>query len=230
MFPKINAAPLGIPTPIDYALPADLEQRQRIASLISDYVSLPLAQHLVAVECAMFELAHHFREGEAAPRWALAGLLHDIDWDACKKDADVHCKKETQDWLLEKGIRRELMEDALSHYGNVNGVGFENGSGFPVDSVLRKSLFAVDELCGFIIACALVRPSKSIMDMEASSVLKKFKDKRFAAQVDRNLIRTCETTLSTPLPSFVELALNAMKKYGVLIEGFVRGVSATFQA
>lgn len=219
MFEKLNAVPITIPAPIPYRSPADIEQRQRIASLISDYVSPALAQHLVAVECAMFELAHHFGEGKAAGGWALAGLLHDIDWDACKKDANIHCKKGSQDWLLEKGISREVIEDALSHYGNVNGVGFENGSGIPVNSPLRKSLFAVDELCGFIVACALVRPSKSIMDMEASSVLKKFKDKRFAAQVDRSLIRTCETTLSTPLPMFVDLSLNAMKKYGAFIEG-----------
>jgi predicted hydrolase (HD superfamily) len=221
MYPKVNATPIVVPVPFAYLAPALAEQRARIALLISDYVSLALAQHLVAVECAMYELARHFGEALHAERWALSGLLHDIDWDACKKDPNVHCKTETQKWLQANGIDREIMEDALSHYGSLAGVGFENGSGFPVDSKLREALFAVDELCGFIVACALVRPSKSIMDMESASVLKKFKDKRFAAQVDRSLIRTCETTLKAPLAQFVELSLNAMKKYGASIEGMV---------
>jgi len=167
----------------------------------------------------MYELATVYQDGGDAEHWALAGLLHDIDWDACKKDPELHCRKGSQDWLLSNGIDRKIMEDAFSHYGNVAGFGFQNGSGFPVNTRLRESLFAADELCGFIIACALVRPSKSIMDMETSSVMKKFKDKHFAAQVDRTLIRTCEVTLKTPLSDFVGHTLNAMKKYSAAIEG-----------
>ena len=219
MYAKINAVPISIPIPILYGEPVNSDQRKKIASLISDYVTPALAQHLVSVECAMYELAGWYQDAANAERWALAGLLHDIDWDACQKNPDLHCKKGTQDWLVSAGINREIMEDALSHYGSVGGVGFPNGSGFVVNSKLREALFAADELCGFIIACALVRPSKSILDMEPSSVMKKFKDKHFAAQVDRTLICTCEATLNTPLPEFVGLTLTAMKKYGAIIEG-----------
>jgi len=174
MYAKINAVPISIPIPILYGEPVNSDQRKKIASLISDYVTPALAQHLVSVECAMYELAGRYQDAANAERWALAGLLHDIDWDACQKNPDLHCKKGTQDWLVSAGINREIMEDALSHYGSVGGVGFPNGSGFVVNSKLREALFAADELCGFIIACALVRPSKSILDMEPSSVMKKF--------------------------------------------------------
>jgi predicted hydrolase (HD superfamily) len=157
-----------------------------------------------------------------AERWALAGLLHDIDWDACGKNSDLHCGEQTRTWLAEAGISKDLIEDACSHYGKLEieekVFGFEINAGLAVDTKLRQTLFACDELCGFIMACALVRPSKSIMDMEVSSVMKKFKDKSFAAQVDRNLIRSAELTLKTEIKDFVEFTLKSLQKYGEILE------------
>jgi len=152
----------------------------------------------------------------------LSGLLHDIDWDANNKNSDLHCGPETQEWLKQAGIDTELIENACSHYGLLvvgdQSYGFEARPGLPIDSKLREALFAVDELCGFIFACALVRPSKSISDMETSSVIKKLKDKSFAAQVDRNLIKSCEVSLGTELREFVELTLKSLHKYCQILE------------
>ncbi len=85
------------------------------------------------------------------------------------------------------------------------------GADYPLDSMLRKCLYCVDELTGFIIAVTYVRPSKKIADVEVSSVKKKLKDKGFAAQVDRSQILACETLLGLPIDEFVGITLNAMK-------------------
>ena len=88
--------------------------------------------------------------------------------------------------------------------------GFKEGPGLPIDTKLRQTLLAVDELCGLIFACALVRPSKSISDMEVSNAQKRLKDKSFAAQVDRNLIKSVEKTLKTEYKEFVETTLKSL--------------------
>jgi predicted hydrolase (HD superfamily) len=220
-YQKVNTMTIQVPEILDYKKAAP--ERQKIAGLISEYVSPPLLQHLLAVEVVMYELAYHFDEFENAEEWALTGLIHDIDWDACGKNSDLHCSEQTKKWLLEKGISEEIIENAFSHYGFINvgeqKVGFEsNGTGIEADTLLRKTLFAADELTGFIIACSLVRPSKTIADMETKSVMKKLKDKSFAAQVDRELIKSCEQTLNMELREFVDLVLQKMKKYQPQLE------------
>jgi predicted hydrolase (HD superfamily) len=222
MYSKVNLAPIVVPSPVSYTDPHCIEQRNIIATLISEYVSPALTQHLLSVECAMYELAHFYNESSEAEKWALSGLLHDIDWDACGKDSDLHCGSQTQEWLRNAGIDQELIENACSHFGSITiedeFYGFNEGPGLPIDSKLRQVLFAVDELCGLIFACALVRPSKSISDMEVSSVMKKLKDKSFAAQVDRNLIKSVEKTLKTEYKDFVETTLKSLQKYVEVLE------------
>ncbi len=217
----VNPTPISVSEPISYKLFAT--QRNNISKLFSIYVTPALLSHLISTEVVMFELASHFGDSDEAERWALAGLIHDTDWDACGKDPSIHCGNQTKELLLQNQIPAEIIEDAFSHYGFVvidgQKIGFgENSTQIEADTLLRKTLFAADELTGFINACALVRPSKSIQDLEAKSVLKKLKDKSFAAQVNRELIKTCEKTLNTPLNEFVELVLTAMKKYRQYIE------------
>jgi len=212
---QINPTPISVPVTVTYTQLS--EQRKIAAKLLGAYVTPALLGHLLACEVTMYELAKHFGQESEAERWALAGLIHDIDWDACGKDASYHCGEETKKMLVEAGINEEIVADAFSHYGFVmidgEKVGFgELGTHIEADTALRKTLFAADELTGFINACVLVRPSKSIEDLEVKSVLKKLKDKSFAAQVDRNLIKTCEKTLNLELRQFVELVLAAMKK------------------
>lgn len=164
--------------------------------------------HLLATGEAMAALAKRFNGDEQT--WRVAGMLHDLDWDKLNKDYEAHCG-DTLDHLLQSiSAPQELLADIRAHYAS------KYGADYPLDSMLRKSLYCVDELTGFIIAVTLVRPSKKIADVEVSSVKKKMKDKGFAAQVDREQIQKCEELLNIPLEEFIGIVLDAMK--GVVIE------------
>ncbi len=159
--------------------------------------------HLVATGAAMEALAARF--GGDAATWKVAGMLHDLDWDKLEKDAEEHCGKTLEQLLATIKAPQELLGDIRAHYAH------KYGADYPLDTMLRKALYCVDELTGFIIAVTLVRPSKKIADVEVSSVKKKLKDKTFAAQVDREQIKKCEELLGVPLDEFVGIVLEAMK-------------------
>ena len=132
-------------------------------------------------------------------------MLHDLDWDKLDKDYEAHCG-DTLDHLLQSiKAPGELLADIRAHYQS------KYGAEYPLDTMLRKCLYCVDELTGFIIAVSYVRPSKKIADVEVKSVTKKLKDKAFAAQVDREQIKQCEPLLGIPLDEFVAITLEAMK-------------------
>lgn len=135
-------------------------------------------------------------------------MLHDLDWDKLAKDAEAHCGTTLEQLLAEVEAPRELLEDIRSHYAA------KYGEEYPLNTMLRKALYCVDELTGFIIAVTRVRPSKKIADVEVSSVKKKLKDKSFAAQVDREQIKKCEELLGIPLDEMIGIVLEAMKKIG----------------
>ncbi len=160
--------------------------------------------HLVATGAAMEALAHKF--GGDPETWKVAGMLHDLDWDMLEKDAEAHCGKTLEELLSTIDAPAELLGDIRAHYQALY------GGDYPLDTMLRKCLYCVDELTGFIIAVTLVRPSKKIEDVKVSSVKKKLKDKSFAAQVDREQIRACEDLLGMPLDDMIELTLTAMKR------------------
>ncbi len=160
--------------------------------------------HLLATGAAMAAFAKRFGGNEQT--WRVAGMLHDLDWDHLDKDAEEHCGKTLEQLLSTIDAPAELLGDIRAHYAT------KYGAQYPLDSMLRKTLYCVDELTGFIIAVALVRPSKSLRDTEVKSVMKKLKDKAFAAQVDRAQIRACEELLEMPLDAFVGVTLNAMKE------------------
>lgn len=159
--------------------------------------------HLIATGAAMEALAKHF--GGDPETWKVAGMLHDLDWDHLEKDAEEHCGKTLEQMLASIKAPAELLADIRAHYAH------KYGADYPLDTQLRKALYCVDELTGFIIAVTLVRPSKKIADVEVKSVTKKLKDKTFAAQVDRTQIKQCEELLGIPLDEFVALTLDAMK-------------------
>ena len=159
--------------------------------------------HLIATGAAMEALAKKF--GGDTETWKVAGMLHDLDWDKLDKDYEAHCG-DTLDHLLQTiKAPAELLGDIRAHYQS------KYGAEYPLTTMLRKCLYCVDELTGFIIAVTYVRPSKKIADVEIKSVTKKLKDKAFAAQVDREQIRQCETLLGMPLDEFVGITLEAMK-------------------
>jgi predicted hydrolase (HD superfamily) len=137
--------------------------------------------------------------------WKVAGLLHDLDWDKLAKNFEEHCGKTLEDLLTTVRFPPEVLADIRAHYAE------KYGAEHPLDSMMRKCLYCVDELTGFIVAVALVRPSKKLADVEVKSVTKKLKDKAFAAQVNREQIRKCEELLGIPLNDFVQITLDAMK-------------------
>lgn len=137
--------------------------------------------------------------------WKVAGMLHDLDWDKLDKDYREHCGDTLAHLLSTIKAPEELLGDIRAHYQSMY------GEKYPLDTMLRKCLYCVDELTGFIIAVTYVRPSKKIADVEVKSVTKKLKDKSFAAQVDRSQIQQCEALLGIPLDEFVQITLDAMK-------------------
>lgn len=159
--------------------------------------------HLIATGAAMAALAEKF--GGNADTWRVAGMLHDLDWNSLEKDWEKHCGEELEAMLKTIDAPEELLGDIRAHYAH------RYGEEYPLDTMLRKCLYCVDELTGFIIAVTLVRPSKKIADVEVKSVKKKLKDKSFAAQVDREQIKACEELLNMPLEELIEITLNAMK-------------------
>ena len=152
------------------------------------------------------------RFGGDPDTWRIAGMLHDLDWDHLEKDMQEHCGQTLDELIGEIENKDELMADIRSHYAE------KYGGEHPLDSELRKTLYCVDELTGFIIAVALVRPSKKLADVKVKSVKKKMKDKSFAAQVNREQIKKCEELLGIELDEFIEITLEAMKSISNEIE------------
>jgi putative nucleotidyltransferase with HDIG domain len=134
-----------------------------------------LIKHALAVEGVMRYIAR--KRGEDEEKWGVIGLIHDLDYEQYPEE---HCRK-TGEILKERGWPEAYIRAVVSH-----------GWGICVDvepkTVLEKTLYAIDELTGLVVTTALVRPSKSVMDLKAKSVKKKWKDKRFAAGVDRSII------------------------------------------
>lgn len=159
--------------------------------------------HLIATGAAMEALAKKF--GGDPQTWKVAGMLHDLDWDQLDKDYTRHCGDTLEHLLSTISAPNELLADIRAHYAD------KYGEDYPLDTMLRKCLYCVDELTGFIIAVTKVRPSKKIADVEVSSVKKKLKDKAFAAQVSREQIGSCETVIPMPLDEFIGITLEAMK-------------------
>ncbi|SLM28327.1 conserved hypothetical protein [Desulfamplus magnetovallimortis] len=134
-----------------------------------------LIRHALAVEGVMGYFAEKF--GEDKQMWQVVGLVHDLDYE---RYPDEHCKK-SREILEEKGWPEIYIRAVVSH-------GWGICSDVKPESMLEKTLYAVDELTGLIASTALVRPSRSVMDLKAKSVNKKWKDKSFAAGVDRTII------------------------------------------
>lgn len=171
-------------------------------ALMTEYTeSDSLRRHMQSVEAAMRAYAPRF--GGDVETWGLVGLLHDFDYERYPNVADDGHPVMGVKILRERGLDEVLLRAILSHAYEVTGV-------MP-ESDMEKALVAVDELTGFIVAVALVRPSKSLMDLELSSIKKKWKDKAFAAPVDRKHIEAAAQALGVPLDEHIQVVLTAMK-------------------
>lgn len=177
-------------------------QREQAISLLKTYNREPFhLRHAYTVEAVMDWYAHELGYAEDASFWSTVGLLHDIDFE-CWPEA--HCVKASQ-LLKDAGV-----EPAMIHAVVCHGWGLTGSDAVP-EHEMEKVLFASDELTGLIGAAALMRPSKSVQDMELSSLKKKFKDKKFAAGCSRDVIRQGAELLGWDLELLFSRTLQAMK-------------------
>lgn len=173
--------------------------REEAMALLKKYNQEPFhIQHALTVEGIMRWFAKENQEDEEF--WGIAGLLHDVDFE---KWPDQHCKK-APELLAEIGASEELVHAVCSH-------GYGICSDVEPELLMEKIMFAADELTGLIWAAALMRPSKSVMDMEVKSIKKKFKDKRFAAGCSREIIQKGADMLGWELTELFEKTLEAMR-------------------
>lgn len=172
--------------------------RENALNLMHEYTKNDaLRKHMYAVEAAMRAYAKKFGEDEEL--WAIVGILHDFDYEVYPNASDHPLKG--SEILKEKGYPEDIRKAILGHATYTN---------TPRDTTMSKTLYAVDELCGFITACALVRPNK-IADLEVSSVKKKMKDKAFAKNVSREDILKGAEELGVNLDEHIRFTIEAMK-------------------
>ena len=172
--------------------------RQDSLDLLFEYTKTDgLRKHALAVEAAMRSYARKFGEDEEV--WGTVALLHDFDYEMYPQVPDHPTKG--SEILAQKGYSEEIRRTILSHVPAMN---------VPRDTPMAKTLFACDELCGFIVACALVRPNK-IADLEVSSVKKKLKDKAFARSVSREDIQQGIAEMGVNPDEHIRFVIDALK-------------------
>ena len=173
--------------------------RQEAFELLKSYNKTDsLIKHALAVEAVMRYMAQKTRED--VEKWGIIGLIHDLDYEMFP---EIHCKK-TKEILTENNWPSEYIRAVLSH-----------GWGLATDvepvTELEKTIYAMDELTGLVATSALVRPTKSVLDMEAKSVKKKWNDKRFAAGVDRTVIENGAKLLGVTLDELITDCIMGMR-------------------
>lgn len=172
--------------------------RNDALAIVNKYVKNPnLVKHMLAVEAAMRFYARKY--GEDEEKWAVAGLLHDFDWE-------IHPTMEEhplagEPILRNHGVPEEIIHAVLSHASH---------TGIPRETLMEKALFACDEITGLITAVALVRPSRALYDLKVKSVKKKWKDKSFASGADREEMEQGAEELGVELWEHVANVIKAM--------------------
>ncbi len=174
--------------------------RENAFALLKEYnQNEGLIKHAVAVAGVMRYFAKRLEEDEE--KWGIVGLIHDLDYE---KFPQEHCLK-TEQILRERSWPEEYIRAALSH-------GFGICTDVEPQSRMEKVLYAIDELTGLVVTTALVRPSKSVLDTKPKSVKKKWKDKRFAAGVDRSVIEKGVEMLGMDLNEVIDWTIEGMKE------------------
>ena len=194
----------------DLKMNTNITEKQAVELLLKYNKDSFHLQHAVTVQSVMKWYAGQLGYGDEAENWGLVGLLHDIDFE---KYPEEHCIK-APELLAEIGASDELIHAVCSH-------GFEITVDIKPEHEMEKVLFAADELTGLIGAAALMRPSKSVSDMELKSLKKKFKDKKFAAGCSRDIIAKGAEMLGWDLDKLLDMTLCAMRdKENEIAENF----------
>ena len=174
--------------------------RDEALALVREYVKNDnLVKHMLAVEAAMRFYAEKY--GEDVEKWAVTGLLHDFDWEI-HPTLEGH-PQAGEPILRERGVPEEIIRAVMSHADH---------TGVPRQTRMEKALYACDEVTGLITAVALVRPSRSLLDLEPSSVKKKWKDKAFAAGANRDEIQKAAAEFGIELWEHVGNVITAMRR------------------
>ncbi len=183
-----------------YKMNSTIPTREQAFELLKRYnKNESLIKHALAVEGVMRYFARKRQEDEE--KWGIIGLIHDLDYEQFPKE---HCRK-TEEILKENNWPQEYIRAVVSH-------GWGICSDVEPKTELEKVLYAVDELTGLVVTTALVRPSKSLMDLKAKSVKKKWKDKRFAAGVDRSIIEKGAKMLGMELTELITDSIMGMRE------------------
>ena len=202
-FPTVELPVISMP-------PADLPSRTDALALVEEYTaSDSLRKHMLSVESAMRAYAEHF--GEDVERWGLTGLLHDFDYERFPNAAHSPTEEHPAHGvgiLRDRGYPEDICIAILGH---------ATYSGVPRESRMAKTLFAVDELTGLITATALVRPSRSVHEVDARSVRKKMKDKAFARGVNRDDVIHGASELGVDLDAHIAFVVSAMQRNADLL-------------
>jgi putative nucleotidyltransferase with HDIG domain len=178
--------------------------RDDALALMHEYTqSDALRKHMLAVEAAMRAEARKY--GEDEDLWGVVGILHDFDYERFPNDARSPTAEHPSEGvrILEaRGVSEAVRRAILGH---------ASYTGVPRDTLMARALYGVDELCGFLVACALVRPSRSLADLEVGSVKKKLKDKAFARGVNRDEVRQGAEELGVPLDEHLQFVIEALR-------------------
>jgi putative nucleotidyltransferase with HDIG domain len=178
--------------------------RDDALALMHEYTqSDALRKHMLAVEAALRAEAQKY--GEDEDLWGVVGILHDFDYERFPNEARSPTEEHPSEGvrILEaRGVSEAVRRAILGHASH---------TGVPRDTLMARALFGVDELCGFLVACALVRPSRSLADLEVSSVKKKLKDRAFARGVNRDEVRLGAEELGVPLDEHIRFVIEALR-------------------
>lgn len=181
--------------------------REKAFKLLKEYLSNKnLIKHSLAVEAIMKSLARRF--GEDEEKWALAGLLHDIDYEQVKGDACRHSLLGAE-ILKQKGFSPDICQTVKVH---------NEIHGLTPQTLMEKALFVSDPVSGLIIASVLVLPSKKLQDLTWQSVIKRFKEKSFARGANREIIKKCRDLLQLEVEDLIKISLEAMQSISQELE------------
>ena len=183
----------------------DTPDRDAALAIVHEYTaSDSLRKHMLSVEAAMRAYAEKF--GEDVDHWGITGLVHDFDYERYPNSAHSPTEEHPAEGvriLRSRGFPEDILEAILGH---------ANYSGVPRASLMAKTLYAVDELTGLVTATALVKPSRSVMEVEAKSVRKKMKDKAFARGVNRDDVIHGAADLGVDLDDHIAFVIQAMQR------------------
>ncbi|HDL01986.1 MAG TPA: HDIG domain-containing protein [candidate division Zixibacteria bacterium] len=171
-------------------------QREKAYQLVVEKIGVNnLLKHILAVEAGMRQVAKHFQED--VEFWGLTGLLHDLDYNETKNDAQHHTYV-TAEWLKEYNLPDDMLHAIHAHPGHI-----------PCRTKLDWALYAVDPTTGFLVACALMHPDKKLASLDSKFLLKRFKEKRFAAGATRENMASC-SNLGLELDQFLLMVRDGM--------------------